>query len=177
MVLECTSSRAKHILVHTSEAPYKYAEDGADFLRMPLQSYMGEAVACDFSHKKSGEVITAEDFASLGVKTGDIVLAWGSQEVFGNPPYMSVEATDWLIDTKIKCLGLGLGTILYSPPGTPVGQGDADCKFLHAGITMIDALVNLEQIRKRRIFFMALPVRMGRVTASWTRAIALEEID
>jgi kynurenine formamidase len=160
-----------------SEAPYKYSETGADFLSMPLESYIGEAAACNFSHKKPGETITAEDFRKAGVRQGDIVLAWGKPGDEGRLPYITTEATDWLIETRIKCLGLGLGTIMHSPPGTPFGLGDADAKLLLAGVSIVDALVGLEQITKPRVFFIALPARLGRVTASWTRAIALEDID
>lgn len=38
-----------------------------------------------------------------------------------------------------------------------------------------DALLGLNQIQKQRVFFIALPVKLRRVAASWTRAIALEE--
>ena len=47
--------------------------------------------------------------------------------------------------------------------------------MLLGGVGMIDDLVGLDQIVKHLVFFIALPVRMHRVTASWTRAIVLEE--
>ena len=37
--------------------------------------------------------------------------------------------------------------------------------------------VGLNQIKKPRVFFMGLPVKMRHITASWVRAVALEEID
>jgi kynurenine formamidase len=49
--------------------------------------------------------------------------------------------------------------------------------LLLAGIPMVDALLGLDQIKKSRVFFIALPAKLRRVTASWTRAVALEEID
>ena len=158
-----------------AEATYKYAEEGPDVGAMPLESYLGEAVACNFTRKNGGEAITTEDFQQAGVKAGAIVLAWGSAETADNTPYITVEAIDWLIETKIKLLGLE--NIHYSPPGTPLGPGDSDCKLLLAGIPMVDALLGLNQIQKQRVFFIALPVKLRRVTASWTRAIALEERD
>ena len=33
------------------EAPYKYSDEGADIASMPVESYLGEAVVCDFAHK------------------------------------------------------------------------------------------------------------------------------
>ena len=157
------------------EATYKYSETGADIGSMPIESYMGEAVACDFTHKKAGEAITSAEFQQVGVKAGDIVLAWASPDTAGEPPYLTVEAVDWMIATKIKMLGIE--NLRYSPPGMPLGQGDADCKLVLAGIPMLDSPCGLDQIKKRRVFLIALPVKLRRVTASWTRAIVLEEID
>jgi kynurenine formamidase len=156
------------------EATYKYAEDGADLGAMPVASYLGEAAACNFTHKKAGEAITADDFRRSGVRSGDVVLAWGSSETAARPPYITAEAVDWLIETRIKLLGIE--NLLHSPPGTPVGPGDADSKLLLAGVAVVDALLGLDQIRKPRVFFIALPVKLRRVTAFWTRAVALEEI-
>jgi len=158
-----------------AEGSYKYAEDGADLAHMPLQSYLGEAVCCDFTAKKPGEAVSTDDFRAAGVRSGDIVLAWCATPAQGGLPYITVEAIDWLIETKIKLLGLE--NLNFSPPGTPVGLGDADCKLLMAGIPMVDCLLGLSQIRKSRVFFIALPLKMCRVTATWTRAIALEDLD
>jgi len=52
---------------------------------------------------------------------------------------------------------------------------NADSRILLAGIGFVDAVEGLDQITKPRVFFMALPLRLHRVTASWTRAIVLEE--
>ncbi len=71
-----------------SEAPYKYSDTGADIAAMPLESYMGVAAACNFTGKKAGDPITPGDLQQAGVKPGDIVLAWGSADTNGNPPYL-----------------------------------------------------------------------------------------
>lgn len=160
------------------EAPYKYIADGADVGAMPVTSYLGEAAFCDFSHKKAGEAITAEEFRQAGVGKGDIVLIRSSAELLsGQYPYIAVEALDWLIQTGIKLLGSG-GNMLYGPPdGELKNHIEAEKKLLRAGIATADALCGLDQIRKQRVFFIALPVKLRRVTASWTRAIALEALD
>lgn len=48
--------------------------------------------------------------------------------------------------------------------------------MLLAGVAYLDALFGLRQISKPRVFIMGLPVKIRRVTASWTRAIVLEEL-
>jgi kynurenine formamidase len=157
------------------ECPYKYSEDGPDFADMDLTTFMGEAVACDFTHKESGDPITTDDFRHCGVKENDIVLAWCKEPTGDDPCYITNEAIDWLIGTKIKMLVIE--NMRYSPPGTPTGEGDSDYRLLLAGIPMVDAPLGLSQLTKPRVFFIALPTKLRRVTAWWTRAIALEEID
>lgn len=157
------------------ECPYKYDEEGPDFADMPLTTFMGEAVACDFSAKGGGEAITVQDFRRCNVQPDDIVLAWCSRETLDDLPYIVPEAIEWLIETGIKMLVIE--NMRYSPPGTPPGQGDADYRLLLAGIPMVDAPLGLDQITKPRVFFMALPAKLRRVTAWWTRAVALEPLD
>ena len=162
-----------HLGTH-AEATYKYDDDGADVASMPLDTYLGEAVACNFTHKQPGTPIDANELKQAGVKAGDIVLLWGAaSESSDDWPYLTVEAVDWLIETGIKAISNEYMSL--SPPGTPFGQGDADCKLLLAGIGIVDAVVGLDQIKKPRVFLIALPPKMQRVTAFPTRAIVLEE--
>ena len=59
----------------------------------------------------------------------------------------------------------------------PDSHINAEEQLLRNGIPCVDCVNGLEQISKERVFFIALPLKMKRVTATWTRAIALEEID
>ena len=136
-----------------------------------METYIGEAAACDFTHKP-GAAITPDDFRDAGVRRGDIVLAWGSPDEWS---LMPSETIDWLIETRIKALGME--NISGHPPGDPDDvTTNYDAKILLAGIGLIDGPRGLDQIKKPRVFFIGLPVRMHRITASWTRAIALEEL-
>ncbi len=155
-----------------SEAPYKYSDTGADAGSMPLETYIGEAAACNFSAKRPGSPITPDDLKRAGVKPRDIVLIWGSGQ--GDPPHLTEKAADWLIETRVKALSLE--GVAFSPPGTPFGPTFGDTRMMLGGIAMIDGPIGLSQIKKPRVFVIALPVKMRRVTASWTRFIALEEL-
>ncbi|MBM4435639.1 MAG: cyclase family protein [Actinobacteria bacterium] len=163
-----------HLGTH-AEAAYKYDEHGADLAQMPLGAYRGEAVNCDFSHKAARDPVGIADFQRLGVRTGDIVLAWASPATAHDPPFITNAAIDWMIAIRIKAFAFQ--DIRYSPPGTPLGQGDSDCRLLLAGIPVYDGVVGLHQLTKRRVFFIGLPAKMRRVTAFTTRAIALEPLD
>jgi len=172
------NARMHHIdgQTHTGthiECPYKYDENGNDFGSIPLDFFMGEAVACNFEYKKKDEIVTPDDFSKFGIKAGDIVLVWGCSGKEEEQAYIANEAIDWLIGKRIKMFGCE--NIRHSPPGTPWGPGDTDYKLLRARIMFVDGLQGLNQIKKSRVFFIALPVRIVRVTAIWTRAIVFED--
>lgn len=165
-------------ITHTGthmESPYKYFEKGADVGSMPLTTYMGEAVVCDFSKKPRRGVITADDFRRAGVKRGDIVLGWsgGREGEREDWPHIDPSAIQWLIKTKIKLIAMEC--TYFSPRGTAYGKTYADYKLLKAGISLLDCVRGLNRIKKKRVFFMALPVPMRRVTAAWCRAVVFEE--
>ena len=155
------------------EAPYKYDENGLDVGAMPLELYIGEAVVCDLG-SVDGQEITPEHLRERGVQKGDIVLLRGAERPHDEQAYLGFQAIGWLIQTGIKAIGME--NVGHSPPGTPFGKEDGDGGFLLAGIPFLDALTGLDQITRPRVFFIGLPVKMRRVTASWTRAIVLEEI-
>lgn len=157
-----------------AESTCKYEEGGADVTTMPLDSYLGEAAACNLEHKGAGEPVMAVDFRKAGVATGDIVLAWGHAELAENKPYVSLEAMDWLLESRIKLMATE--NCRLSPPGTPFGPGAGDARLLMTGIPLVDGVDGLSRITRKRVFFIALPTKLRRVSASWTRAIALEEI-
>ena len=77
-----------HVGTH-SESPYKYEKDGAAPASVPLESYMGEAAACNLTHKKAGEPVTADDFQKAGVKPRDILIAWGDASTRPDMPHLS----------------------------------------------------------------------------------------
>ena len=158
-----------HLGTHC-EAPYKY-QDGPDVAGTDQSSYLGEAVVCDFSAKAGGEAITGADFAQAGVQRGDLVLVRTGKDLGDARPVMTVEAVDWLMGQEMRLLGSG-GNVLYGPDLE--GHLAAERRMLASGIPLIDGLYRLDQLRQNRVFFMALPLRIKRVSASWTRASALE---
>ncbi len=157
------------------EAPYKYSDTGTDLGSMPVECYIGEAAACNFEDMEAGAAITPDHFRSAGVKAEDIVLVWGNPADADNPPYMTFEAIDWLISMRVKLFGNE--NIAFAPPGTPFGTGFGDARLLLGGIVLADGLVGMSQIKRPRVFFIGLPVKMRRLTACCARTIVLEEID
>jgi arylformamidase len=143
-------------------------EVGKSITEFPVETWLGEAVVLNFSHKKpvnsEGQQIFAEDLKK--VKEGDIVLIWSDYpDESKEAPYINEEATEFLIKKKIKQLGL-------------TGIGDRVCHnpILENEIPIIEGLINLDKIKKERVFYIGLPLNWYGMDASPIRAIAIEEI-
>jgi len=161
-----------HLGTHV-EAPYKYADGGADAAALPLSACLGPAAACNLTSITPGAPITAAHFRQYDIRPGDIVLAWGSASDEGAMPHLAPDSIDYLIRAEVKLVGID--TIEWSEPGTPWGMTTSDARLLQAGVIVADGLTGLHQIRRERVLFIGLPLRMQRVTATWVRAVALEE--
>jgi arylformamidase len=161
------------------EAPYKVFDDGKDVTELPIDSFIGEAVVVNCSGKRAGEPITARELEEAGVKDGDRVLVRGPGEALSPIPYLTEEATNWLIKKKIKLLALQNCTE-YLPDQlsgkTPNDRGNA-IELFRNEVVIIDGIVNLEKIRKKRVFLIALPLNFTHLETSWGRVVALEERD
>ena len=144
---------------------------------MQLDQVMGEAVILDFRQKKAGEAITlAELQAAAGVKEGDIVLVHtGFDALYNQPnynrPYLALDAIHWLIERKISCLGIDAsGVEEYQAVEQPGHKA-----LFGANIPIIEELTHLEDLRRQRVFFMALPLPIRGADSCPVRAIAIEE--
>ncbi|MEW5958685.1 MAG: cyclase family protein, partial [Chloroflexota bacterium] len=90
-------------------------------------------------------------------------------------PYMAEEAVRWLVeDRKINCLGT-------DSSGFEVRLGEdryVNHRLLNqAGIPVIECLTNLVELRRQRVFLIALPWPVVGLDACPVRAIAIEPED
>jgi arylformamidase len=165
-----------HVGTHL-ETELKVSETGRDVASIPLDSFVGEAVVVDCSRKKANEPITPADFEKAGVGTGERVLILGPVPEVSPVPYLSSESAKWLVKHKTKLLALQ-NCMEYLPEEIhghlPEDKHNAVLLF-KSGIVRVDAITNLEKLKRKRVFLIALPLNFGRLEASWTRAIAIEE--
>lgn len=161
------------------EAPYKVFSDGKDVTQLPLDSFMGDALVVDCSGKEAGEPITAKELESAGVRDGDRVLIRGPPEPLTPIPYLTEEAGAWLLGRKIRLLAMQNCTD-YHPDQlsgkSPKDRGNA-IEFFKNDVVVVDNILNLEKIRKKRVFVIALPLNFTHLETSWARVVALEEKD
>jgi arylformamidase len=159
-----------------ADAPFHFNQ-GADAIdRMPLETYLGEAVVVDLTAKFETDrtrQITISDLESsaeaprLLVKTG----VWRDSKSF--PEWIPVIASDvaeWLEKRKVKLLGLDLPS---------VDSIDAKILVNHhalaaAGIAIVESL-DLSEIEAGTYHFSALPLRISGGDAAPVRAILWQD--
>ena len=159
-----------------ADAPFHF-EQGADTIeRMPLETYLGEAVVVDLTKQFGTDrtrQITIADIEScsealtraprLLLKTG----VWKDSEIF--PDWIPVIAPDvpaWLRARKVKLIGLDLPS---------VDSIDAKKLVNHyalaaAGIAIVESL-DLSEVEAGTYHFSALPLRISGGDAGPVRAI------
>ncbi len=167
-----------HVGTHL-EAPFHCLREGKDISEIPLSRLIGEAVVLDFFHKKTNEPIKRKELKEVGkdVKENDIVIIkTGLDRFYRTPkahdrPYLTPEATRWLVEKKISCLatdasGFEVRGIHDQPNHRLLFKND---------IPVIEHLTNLDKLTKKRFLLIALPWKVKGMDASPVEVIAIEE--
>jgi kynurenine formamidase len=161
-----------HIGTHV-ELPAHFTQEGKSSSEMPIQSFLGEAIVLNFTNLKpkegKGQPILPSHLVK--VKKDDIVLMWSSYNR-DEQPYISPEASECLAQKPVKMVGVQ--NIRVEAPN---GSTATHVNLLKNEIPLIEGLVNMEQIRKERLFYIGLPLKVAGMDSSWIRAIALEPRD
>ena len=176
-----------HIGTHI-EGPYHCLEDGKKLDQLPVETFIGEAAIVDLARKnKLDREINRTDLQESGshIIGGDIVLLstgydklfqteqMQSEEYMSNSPYLSDDAIEWLIDRKIKNMGIDFWSIEKYPIDPKIGE-PKHIRLFKNEIPFIHSLVNLANIKSKRVFFIALPLLISGLDSSPVRAIAIE---
>jgi kynurenine formamidase len=156
---------------------------------IPLEYCVSDGVLLDFTARKPGEIISADDVKreldriGYQVKERDIVLnhtgagAYNTEERYRTDhPGMSAEATLWLISQGVRLMGCD--AITFDPPVWAMFEQK---KFWEAHRVMweeeywhLENLMNLEQIGRSHGFqLFVAPVKWVGTTAAPVRAVAV----
>ncbi|MFH1692260.1 MAG: cyclase family protein [Candidatus Omnitrophota bacterium] len=163
---------------------------------IPLENCYCDGVRLDMRHKKSNEVINAQDVEealkkiNYSLKKDDIVLFYtGADRFIGSPKYFSEypgidpSAIDYLLDRKIKIFGvdtMGIDRpykfmlkefLEEKKPLYPAHFHGRKREFIH-----IERLANLDKIPVSSGFkVICFPVKIKNVGAGWARVVAVIE--
>jgi len=158
-----------HVGTHV-EMPAHYLSDGKSASEMPIETFIGEAIILKFENLKpiDGKGRPIRPLHLKKVKKDDIVLMW-SPYALDESPYLTPMAAEELVKRKIKMLGVE--NVKVEASLTLLATHD---NLLKNDIPIIEGLVNLDQIKAERVFFIGLPLKIRRLDSSWIRAIVLE---
>jgi len=146
--------------------------------QFPAEQFVGRALVIDCTDLNDGERVPLESITRYGSKAeeADFLLFrfgwdkyWGTPAYFGNYPYLSDEAVDFIIRTQKK--GVGLDVIGIDP----IADTNLTIHrrlFAKNDIVVIENLMNLDQVGNELFWFIALPLKHVDADGSPIRAIA-----
>jgi len=97
-------------------------------------------------------------------------------------PYIAPETARWLVQKPIKMLGVtvNMSVDLEDPRSRDPNFADAHAthkNLLGNDIPIIENLDHLDEVKKERVYFFGVPLRVAGMESSWIRAIAFESLE
>jgi arylformamidase len=177
-----------HTGCHVESALHVF-EAGEPIDAVSLERVIGSAVVLDLTPVAAGALIdasvleaSAEVLRSAGetLRPGEIILLrtdWAQQAIgtpryFPESPALSLEAAQWLVDRRPKCVGCDF---FEEPAARAPGWSPEDFvvhrALLGAGIVLVEGLVNLRELPPRCEFFAPF-YKFAGIDAAPARAFA-----
>jgi arylformamidase len=160
------------------DAPNHFIEGGIGIDQIPLNKLIGEAYVADFSRKRIGSGITAEDLrAHRRIGQDDIVVCftgcserWGEDAIRENYTYITQDGADYLVSKKVRAVGIDFLSIEQFKAPAPV----AHKTLLGNGIFIIESLSKaLKQFVGQRILMICMPIKLEGGDGAPSRVIAV----
>jgi kynurenine formamidase len=180
-------SLSVHAFTHV-DTPLHIAPDKITIDKVPLEHLAGPAALLDLTYVQANQEIDRSDLERVGghIQKGDIVLlktAWDqkrnpkSRHYWSEAPYVGEEAAIWLAKQPIKAVGFDFPqdyVIREIPPRHPPPEEmPTHHHILGKGIYLVEYLCNLHQIKRERITFFAVPLKVRNAEGAPTRALAM----
>jgi arylformamidase len=170
---------ATHAGTHV-DAPWHFVPGGRTIDQVPLEQLCGSAVVVPI-RRAAGEPIPVADLEASPepIRPGDIVLlatGWGAKfesAEYDLHPYVSEEVAHWLVQRRVKMLGLDLITVDLptsmrpNPFSYPVHH-----ILLENDVLIIENLANLDGLVGRRVQLYAFPLSIRGSDAGNARVVA-----
>lgn len=180
------NARTIELYSHTGthlDAPLHFDCGGGKTVdEMPLESCMGEAHVVDLGGFPECQLIEVEDLGSVvdRFKSGESLLlhtGWSKhfeeREYYRNKfPRVSESLATWCAEKGVKMLGV-------EPPSVADVNNLEEVTLIHeillgADIVIVEGLVALNEIEAEKVFFAALPLKIGGGDGTPCRAFAIE---
>ena len=147
--------------IHSSgthiDAPNHMVDGGKTLDQIPLENFVGRGKLVEVKDKKFDLAVVKE----AGIEEGNIALFHtGLSEIYHKPEYysdrpaMSEEIANYLVEKKIKMIGLDM----CSPDKEPFPVHRI---LLGAGILIIENMTNLNKLTGKEFTVYALPIKLA----------------
>lgn len=159
-----------HLGTHIETPSHMLQGQGMNIADFAPETFIGEAVLAEVTHRAPRGSVTAEDLENVtggDVKRSDILLLWGRYKPEDRPS-ISLGAAQWIVAHGCKMLGFD------SVDGI---DPDAHDLILGNNIPMLEEIVNLESVRGKRAFLVALPLPVVGLDSCPVRAVVLEGLE
>lgn len=174
------------ISTHTGthcDAPFHFFDDGVTIDRVPLETYVGNAVVLDLRDKPPGSAIEQADVERSGerIAAGDIVLLntgggrrrANTKAFLTEYVYLSGAAAQWLAGRGVK--GVGIDAVSMGGYDDAAIAGPPHRILLGNGIFIVEDLFFPDEVMDGRArLFVAAPVKLAGCGGGWTRAALWE---
>jgi kynurenine formamidase len=179
------NARTLHLYSHAGthmDAPLHFGVSDETIDRLPLERCMGPAWVVDLPGLAPRALITVADLGTVAeeARPGDsLLLRTGWSRFVADPPRyrdglprVSVELAKWCVERQIRMLGV-------EPPSVADVNDLDEVTAVHrillgGGVVIVEGLANLEALRERRVFLVALPLKIGDGDGSPCRVFAVE---
>jgi arylformamidase len=167
------------------DAPSHFIPGGRTIDTVSLDVLIGPAAVVDFSSAKPFQEIGISEFETqLGSRRPERVVMrfdwsnyWGKMQYYTDHPFISQDASQWLVDRGVRLLGMdtpmpdnpkhGWGSELDSPNHKIL---------LGHGVILVEYLCNLQEIRQKDIELIVLPLKILQGDGSPARVVAIEKL-
>ncbi|MEM7189453.1 MAG: cyclase family protein [Pseudomonadota bacterium] len=172
------------------DAPRHMVPGGPALDDLDLARVVGRAAVIDLRDVRPNEEITAHRLARRAghLAEGEIALfqtAWDQQRDWSTPafwrdaPFMSREAAEWLLDRGVTACAFDFPQdytirLLLDGEVRPIEEHVTHDVLLRNNVTLIEYLVNTDQVAGPHTFLAALPVKMSASDGAPSRVIAIE---
>lgn len=179
------NSRTLHLYSHSGthvDAPLHFAAGDGTVDRIPLEHCLLPAWVADLTGVEPKALITVAGLGEIAekVRPGDGLLlktGWSAhvdrpQYYRDNFPRVSRELAGWCVARRVRLLGVeppSVADVNNLPEVTEIHR-----ILLSAGVVIVEGLTNLSALRRERVFFGAVPLKIEGGDGSPCRAFALD---
>lgn len=167
------------------DAPEHWVEGGAQIQQMPLSTYIGEAHVADLTAHTSTAIRASDLQNALGevslrdkrllIKTGwnNGFFTLPTKSWKHDSPYLTTDALEWVIGEGVILVGVDF----YHGASEPDVHEDQkfEFKLAKSGVSTLTNLYHLTELRRNKVFLIALPLALQGVEAAPVRAVVLEQ--